>query len=66
MPRDIRVDFLVRVRVNAIKGTLANRKYSFKGSGMKNKPNVKTPCRSLEDIIQRSDRWDATHNACTV
>ena len=51
----------------ATKGTLANRKYSFKGNGMKNKPIVKTSRQFLEGIIiQRSDRQDATHHACTV
>ena len=69
MPRDRQVDFLVFViaQVNAIKGMLANRKYSFKGNGMKNKLIVKISCQSLEGIIiQRSDKRDATHHACIV
>ena len=55
------------LRVNVIKGTLANRKYIFKVNGMKNKLIVKISCQSLEGvIIQGSDRWDAIHHACTV
>ena len=30
------------LRVNVIKGTFANRKYSIKGNGMKNKPIKKS------------------------
>ena len=50
-----------------MKGTLANRKRSFKGNRMKNKPIVKISRQSLEGIIiQRSDKQDATHHAYTV
>ena len=67
MPRDRRVDFLLRDCDRSAKSMLADRKYSFKGNGMKNKPIIKISRQSLEGIIiQRSDKWDAIHHACTV